>query len=198
MEIRDTIKCHYEKNTVDVIWRNDNGPVTVISNVHADLPLTIVKRFDSSSRNHIKIDRPHCITKYNKYMGGIDVRGKICYWPHYIITVDELKSATFTVFKLVNADAKRVFLVFTCQVTKHYLKAAKVRRQLPLSIIYPRKSSWKRNTAGLEDEKNQENHFVEKCFQKRCRVCPNQPRTWSLICKVGLCMELCFKAFHMS
>ena len=75
MEVRDTIKCHCQKNSVDVICQNDNGPVTVISNiipkVISDLPLTTVKRFDSSSRNHIKIDRPHCITKYNKYMGGL-------------------------------------------------------------------------------------------------------------------------------
>ena len=81
---------------------NDNGPVKVISNVHADLLLTTVKHWDSSSRSHIKIDRPHCIAKYNKYMDGvhsldalvsvyrIGVRGKKRYWSHYINTVDVL------------------------------------------------------------------------------------------------------------
>ena len=46
-ELRGTIKCHYEQNAIGVICRNDNGPIIMISNVHAYLP-------------HIKIDRPHC------------------------------------------------------------------------------------------------------------------------------------------
>ena len=72
MEVRSTIKSHYEKNGIGVICWNDNGPVTVISNLHADLPLTTAKRWDSSSRNHIKTDHPYCITKYNKYMDRVD------------------------------------------------------------------------------------------------------------------------------
>ena len=55
-----------------LICQNDNGPVTVITNIHAYLSLTAVKRWDSSARNYIKIGCPYCITKYNKYMGGVD------------------------------------------------------------------------------------------------------------------------------
>ena len=50
------IKYHYEKNAIDVICWNDNGPVTLISNFHGDLPLTTVKCLDSSFKNH---DQPH-------------------------------------------------------------------------------------------------------------------------------------------
>jgi len=58
------------------------------------------------------------VTDYNKHMGGvhsldslasvyrIDVRGKKWYWPHYITTIDVLKSAAFKVFKIANPDAK--------------------------------------------------------------------------------------------
>ena len=125
------IKYHYQKNVIDVICWNDNGPVAVISIFHADLPPTTVKRLDSSFRNHIKIDLPHCITKYNKYMDGIDsldvlvsvyridVHGKKCYWPNYVINVD--LRAAFNVFKLVNPDLKIDVLAFTFQVAIHYL-----------------------------------------------------------------------------
>ena len=71
-EVRGTIKCHYEKNGIDMISWNNSGLATVISNVHADLLLKTVKHWDSSSGNHIKIDRTHCITKYNKYMKRVD------------------------------------------------------------------------------------------------------------------------------
>ena len=53
-----------------VCW-NDNGPVTVVSNVHEDLPLITVKCWDSSAKNHIKIDCPYSITKYIQ-MGAVD------------------------------------------------------------------------------------------------------------------------------
>ena len=43
-KIRGAIKCHYKENGIDMICWNDNGPVTLVSNVHADLPLTVVKR----------------------------------------------------------------------------------------------------------------------------------------------------------
>ena len=33
-------------------------------------------------------------------------------------------------------------------------------------------------------------------MSKKCRVCPNRPRSWCPICKVRLCLEPCFKAYH--
>ena len=64
MEVRDTIKCHYEKICIGVICWKDNSPVTVISNIHADLPLTTVK----NHRNHRnqKPDQNWPLTLYYK------------------------------------------------------------------------------------------------------------------------------------
>ena len=71
---------------------NDNGPVTVISNTHIDVPHTAVKGWNPVTKAYIKLDRPNCITEYNKHMGGVDsldamvgvyrinVRGKKWYW----------------------------------------------------------------------------------------------------------------------
>ena len=105
----------------------------------------------------------------------IDIGGKKWYWSHYININDALNSETFKVFKLVNLDAKMDFLAFICQVAMHYLKAA-----------------------APENERTQENHFVEKYSQKRYIVGRNWSRAWRPIFKVGLCIETCFTAFHMS
>ena len=126
----------------------------------------------------------------------IDVCGKKWNWPHYINNVDVLKVAAFKVFRLVNPDAKMDFLTFTHRVAMHYLKAAKVRRQIPSNITYRRQRCWNGNAAVPENFRNQGNHFVEKFSPKQCRVCPHWPKTWNPICKVGVCMEPCFKAFH--
>ena len=118
----------------------------------------------------------------------IDVRGKKWYWPHYINMIDILKSAAFKVFNLVNPDNKMDFLAFTHHITTHYLKASKLKKQLPPNIIYQRKRSWKRNANVPANKRKQGQYFLEKCPQKRCRVCPCRPRTWCPIYKVGLCM----------
>ena len=169
---------------------NENGPVTILSNFHENLPYTQVKRWDSSQRDYIKINRPNCITAYNKHMGGvdcldahvslyrIDMRGKKWYWPHYINTIDLLKRAAFKVFKLVNPDDKMDFLAFTRRITTHYLKTSRLKKQLRLSIIYPKKRSWKGNAVVPANERKQGQHFLEKCSQKSCRVCLSRPRTW--------------------
>ena len=115
---RGAMQVYYERSGISCVTWNDNGLITILSNVHADLPYTQVKCWDSSQWSYIKINRPNCITEYNKHMGGVDsldahasviqtdVRAKKLYWPHYINTIDVLKSAAFKVFKLVNPDDK--------------------------------------------------------------------------------------------
>ena len=127
----------------------------------------------------------------------IDLRGNKWYWPHYINTIDVLNIATFKVFELVNPDDKMDFLAFTRRITTYYIKASKLKKQSPPNIIYSRKRSWKGNAVFPANERKKGQHFVEKCSQKRCRVCPSKPRTWCSICKVGLCIEPCLKTFHL-
>ena len=99
--------------------------------------------------------------------------------------------------KLVNPDEKMDFLAFTRSITTHCLTAAKLKKELPPDRIYPRKRSWKGEAVVPANERKQGQHFAETCSQKRCRVCPKRPRTWCPLCKVGLCMEPCLKAFLM-
>ena len=42
----------------------------------------------------------------------IDVHAKKWYWPHYVNAADAHESVAFTVFKLVNSDAKNQFFSF--------------------------------------------------------------------------------------
>ena len=178
------MQVYYERSGISCVTWNDNGPVTILSNVHADLPYTQVKRWDSSQRNYIKINRPNCIAEYNKHMGGvdsldalvsvyqIDVRGKKWYWPHYINTTDVLKSAAFKVFKLVNPNDKMDFLAFTRRITTHYLIASKLKKPLPPNIIYPRKRSWKGNAVVPANERKQGQHFCRKMLSETLQSVP--------------------------
>ena len=49
------MQVYYERSGISCVTWNDNGLVTILSNVHASLPYTQVKRLDSIQRNYIKI-----------------------------------------------------------------------------------------------------------------------------------------------
>ena len=63
---------YYDRSGISCVTWKDNRPVTILFNVHANLPYIQVKRCDSSQQNYIKINRPNCINEYNKHMGGVD------------------------------------------------------------------------------------------------------------------------------
>ena len=68
------------------------------------------------------------------------------------------------------------FLAFTRRIVTHYLKAAKVQRQLPPNIIYPRKRSWKGNAAVAVNERKEGQHFIEKTKSKEMRGLSKQTK----------------------
>ncbi|XP_056647519.1 piggyBac transposable element-derived protein 3-like [Diorhabda sublineata] len=60
-----------EENTVVVKW-HDNNVVTLASNALPVHPTHSVSRYSLKEKKKIKVDQPHNIFTYNKYMGGVD------------------------------------------------------------------------------------------------------------------------------
>ena len=92
-------------------------------------------------------------------------------------------------FRLSNLDVKMDILSFTCCIVTHYLKLAKLKKQIPPNIIYPEKHSWKYTAAVVVNKRTQGQHYLKVCLQKRWQVCLKKPTTHCPICKVGLCVE---------
>ena len=69
---RRVMQVYYERSGISCVTWNDSGLVTILFNGHSNLPYTQVKRWDSSQRNYININRPNCITECNKHTGGVD------------------------------------------------------------------------------------------------------------------------------
>ena len=86
----------------------------------------------------------------------------------YINTIDVLKSAPFKVYKLANPFEQIDFLALTTRIVMHYLKLAKLNKQLLPNVIYPGKRSWKDNEPVAVNEETHCQHYFEKCLQKRC------------------------------
>lgn len=107
---------------------------------------------------------------FNVGVYRIDVRGKKCYWSYYINTLGVLKNAAFKIFKLAHPDDKMDWLAFTRRIVSHYLKAAKLEKEIPSNIIYPRKRPWKGNALVPVNEPAGKQHFIEASSRKRCSV----------------------------
>ena len=116
----------------DEITYKSIGPTALLSTTNIWVGLT--------SHAHVSVYR-------------IDVRGKRWYWSYYTNSIDVVKSVAFKVFKLVNPDDKMDFLAFTRRITTHYLKASKLKKQLPPNILYLRKRSRKGNAVVPANER---------------------------------------------
>ena len=77
----------------------------------------------------------------------------------------------------------------------HYLKAAKVGRELLPNITYPRKDT-RMETQQFQKMTETRKTTLLRNFLQNNIVCPHQPRTRHPIYKVDLCMEPCFKVFQ--
>ena len=59
-------------NVTMIRWL-DNRVVTLASTYLDSVPMDTVKRWDSKTKKHIEVRRPHAIAMYNAHMGGIDL-----------------------------------------------------------------------------------------------------------------------------
>ena len=88
--------CHetvvLEDHSQIVTHWNDNAPVTLLSSVLGDKPISTSSRYSRPSKKYVDIPQPHVVKIYNHHMGGVDrfdqnqiflrikVGGKKWYW----------------------------------------------------------------------------------------------------------------------
>jgi hypothetical protein len=61
-----------DSNIVCVRWM-DTKAVTLMSTYAGPNPLDKARRWDKTKKEYVEVDRPHIVTEYNSYMGGIDL-----------------------------------------------------------------------------------------------------------------------------
>ncbi|CAF1373052.1 unnamed protein product [Adineta ricciae] len=79
---------------------NDNNVVNCLSTLYSCAPTDIVKRWSSSEKKHIQVDRPNVIKAYNQFMGGVDLVDMLV--SLYIINVRSNKYYNKIIFHLID------------------------------------------------------------------------------------------------
>jgi len=71
---------------------NDNAPVTMVSSILGDKPMSTARRYNRTAKKYIEVPQPDVVLQYNRNMGGVDrfdqnlnhlrisVGGKKWYW----------------------------------------------------------------------------------------------------------------------
>ena len=91
----------------------------------------------------------------------IGIRGKKWRWPNFINTTDVLKSAAFKINKMANLESNIDFLQIIRRNQIHYLRVAEISRQMRAKNIHPCKQSWKGVCAVTQNERTEEQYFIE-------------------------------------
>ena len=67
----EVLTAQTEDGTLALKWM-DKRPVTLLSTIHDDTMVTKVRRTRLAPGGREEISKPHMVTEYNRYMGGVD------------------------------------------------------------------------------------------------------------------------------
>lgn len=189
-----------EAEEILIVKWNDNSSVLIGTNFDSVEPLANVSRWITGERKKGTVTRPHVVTNYSKYMGGVDlhdwiigkypisIRAKRWYWPLIIRLFDMAITNAWILHKLVNDKKDRLSAKdFRRKICLAYLKGAScaaTSKKTPKPIV--------------DIRFDQVAHYIrQRKEQRRCqnKSCRSKPRTFCKKCDVTLCIE-CFESYH--
>lgn len=200
-EVRGTFVTTKMKETgIRVTKWVDNSVVTVASTCYGVNPTSTAKRYMKSAGGRVNVSRPCSITKYNKYMAGVDrmdqnvnahrigYRGKKWWSSIFTWFIDVAVNNAWQLQRgsrqLKQLDFKREIAIYYC---KHY-------GSLP-GVGGPKRAR-KESTVINNVRYDGKDHFIGPSTRRRCaNSCKSVGRTRCIKCDVGLCVK-CFAEYH--
>ncbi|XP_056648826.1 piggyBac transposable element-derived protein 3-like [Diorhabda sublineata] len=186
-----------EESTVVVKW-HDNNVVTLASNALPVHPTHSVSRYSLKEKKKIKVDQPHNIFTYNKYMGGVDradqnislyrigLRGKKWYIPLIFHMLDLAVQNAWQLHKEQNGKLdhlgfrRRIVMTILEGNQRKFAKRSKLSQSHNCEMRYDRI----------------DHLIVTQGKQTRCRMCHKKVSTKCEKCDAALHV-VCFKPYHV-
>ena len=188
-----------------LVW-NDNGPVTVGSNVASIEPVDGAKRWSQAKKEFVTVPRPHMITLYNKSMGGTDqmdqqlanyrpfVQNRKWYWPFFSFSLGVALYDSWLLYRQLEEDCS--YLDHLRAIARAYLHQYTFGKRIVKQL---RQSSFhnSRVSKRVEDSVRYDglNHLIGESTKTRCALCSKTVQKKCLKCGVNL-HDYCFSAFH--
>ena len=201
---RGTMSMRTSDNLALVRW-HDNSIVTIASNCYGCNPVIKVDRVGTvnKKRQKMKVECPHVVTMYNKFMGGVDrfdqnvdaqrvsFRGKKWWYPLFTFGLDAACQNAWQIHK-VCGNGKLSYCDFRRSVVQGYLGTYK---SPAIKSPYCGSRAEKRVHQSVRTDNDVDGHTQEPCKQTRCAECHQRTRLMCKKCKVPLHIH-CFYVFH--
>ena len=186
--------------TVCVVKWNDNAVVCLASNSETHLPEQSTNR--RVGRELKRVTQPMLISKYNKYMGGVDlldeylscyrptVRGKKWWWPLFTNALNLSVVAAFKIHRLSNPEYTDTHLEFRRNIVLTLSKLSGPQHAHPARHIAHMPVDVRYDGRG---------HDTDKGPEGRCVVCAINTKNKCVKCGVRLHYSRgknCFAVYH--
>jgi len=181
----------------------DNNVVSVASTKYGYEPANPAKRYSRAEKKNVVVPQPHCISQYNKSMGGTDrmdqdvnrykigIRGKKWWFALFTWMIDVAVNNAWIIYK-ESSGTKIPKLQFCRELAQTYL----IRYKTP--IKFPGPVARAKNQCLNSIRMDGLDHYVAPIDKRR--RCANKPctsvvKTICQKCDVGLCVH-CFVPYH--
>ena len=195
-----------EGSGVELIVWNDNGPVTVGSNIASIEPVESARRYSQAKKHFVTVPRPHMITLYNKAMGGTDymdqqlstyrpfVRNRKWYWPFFIWSLEVALYNSWILYKMLQEDCP--YIDHIRAIARSYIRLYTYKKKVIPSTSRSFHNSRVANRVDKSIRFDGKDHFLGMTEDKsRCVVCGKTVQKKCTKCNVKL-HDRCFSAFH--
>ena len=189
-----------------IVW-NDNGPVTVGSNIASVEPVDGAKRWSQEKKEYVIVPRPHMITLYNKSMGGTDqmdqqlatyrpfIRNRKWYWPFFTFSLGVALYNSWLLYRMLQGDC--TYLDHLRAIARSYIRQYSYEKHIHTSTT--RRSSFHNSRVAKRVDPSirydGKNHLLDVSEKTRCALCGKTVQKKCVKCGVNL-HDRCFSAFH--
>lgn len=198
--------CTDTESKVTITTWNDNRAVVTVSSCDTVTPIQNVSRWISKEKKKLPVPQPLVISKYNKYMGGVDrmdenidryrvsIRSKKWWWANFAFAIDTSVHNAWQVYRRNAENGGMDYLAFRRYIVQVYLK----KYATPVVGGGRPKSSQEICSRVLDNIRYDRcDHWIvvaEK--QNRCALCKKNATKKCEKCNVNL-HDFCFKSFHV-
>ena len=194
-----------EKEEILFVKWHDNSLFTVGTNHQTVELYASAQRWSKSAKKEITIPQPQLISRYNKFMGGVDhldwlvqkyrigIRSKKWYFSLFTNCLD-VAIVNAWILHSMSTDSPLPLLQFKSFVAKHCLKLRS--ESDPKSAGRPKKRS---ANVVAATRLSPVGHVLERTDggkQRKCAVCKKKVSKQCRRCDVGLHMGECFDSWH--
>ena len=132
---------------VTVIQWMDNKPILLASSFAGKFLLDVARRWVKQSGTYIEVSQPYAVSKYNKFMGGVDLTGS--YIGRNRIKMKSWKWYMRMFHHFIDVVISNCWLIFKDKHPEIKMSSSKFREELAYSLLKHGKKTSKRGRPAL-------------------------------------------------